>query len=161
MQSLIAIAAVLVIVYAVHLARRSGYNFISFMRICVKRLVLYIMSFSCIVVFATVLMLACYSNISELLNEVLSINSVNSIKSLIRLVFGVDSAFVALQMLAIYSLMASFISCLLFSVGLTIRFVYRTFLSYGLTVLTKKEQDCDSSVQHVKPSFKLYLKYNS
>ena len=161
MQSLIAIAIALCALYAIMWVKNYGYNFIASLRIFVKRLALYVMSLSWIMVLATVLMIACYSNISGLLKELLSANSIDSIKSLARLVFGVDSAFVALQMLALYSVIASFVSCLVLSMGVVVRFTYRTILKVIRMALVEERHCFADCGQHFMPTFKLYLKYNS
>ena len=119
------------------------------------------MSFSWLAVLAVLIVIACYSNISYLLKEVLSANSVSSIKSVVRFVFGVDSAFMALQMLALYSVMLSFVSCLALSVGLVVRFVYRTVLKVSRSAFVEDKDCFESCVQRVKPTFELNLKYIS
>lgn len=161
MQSLIAIVAVVVLAYAIVWTKNYGYSFIAALRVLIKRIALYVISFSWILVLATALMLACYSNISGLLKDVLSTNSVEGIKSLVRLIFGVDSAFVALQMLAIYSIMASFVSCLVFAVGMIIQAIYLTILKIERTTFARDRQCFEEFDQHLMPTFKLYSKYNS
>lgn len=161
MQSLIAIALALVIVYAIIWMKDRGYSFVVSLRIFVKRLALYVMSLSCITVLATVLMIACYSNISGLFSDVLSTNSIEGIKSLTRLIFGVDSAFAALQMIAFCSIMASFVSCLVFAFGVVVVAVYRAVLKVSRTAFVKNRQCFEDFDKHLMPTFKLYLKYNS
>ena len=161
MQSLIPIIAVFVCIYAIVWIKNYGYSFFTSLRIFVKRLALYIMSFSWIIILATVLMIACYSNISGLLKDILSANSIEGIKSFTRLIFGVDSAFVALQMLALYSIMASFVSCLVLSLGVVVRVIYRTILKVSRTSFSDGCQSLDDFESHSVPTFKLYLKYNS
>ena len=161
MQSLLAIIAVLVFVYAVFWIKNHSYNFIAFLRVFVKRLALCVMSLSWIMIVAAILMIACYANISCLLKDILSANSIDGLKGLLRLVFGVDSAFTALQLLALYSIMASFVSCLVLSVGVVFRFIYRTVLKVTRTTHIDDCQCFEDSEQHSIPAFKLYLKYNS
>lgn len=161
MQSLIAVGVVSAILYLIYLAKNYGKNLIAFTRVFVKRAALYMMSFSWIIVIAAVLMLACYSGLSGLLKDILSVNSVDSIKGLVRLIFGVDSAFVALQTVALYSLMLSFVSCLCLSVGLVVRFVHGIFLKTIGKTLNENEKRQKFSALHITPTFKLYLKYNS
>lgn len=161
MHNLIAIFAVFAIIYAFVWYKNCGYNAAAFMRMFVKRVAVGVMTFSWVIVLAVVFVLACYSNISELLKGLLSANSISNIKGLTRLVFGVDSVFVALQMLALYSVMVSFVSCLALSVGLIVRIVYRTILKVTRTTFSEDRQDFDNYSQHTMPTFKLYLKYNS
>ena len=161
MQILIAVAAIFVCIYAIVWIENYGYSFFASLRILIKRLALFVMSFSWVMVLATVLMIACYSNISGFLKEVLSANSVAGIKNVVKLLFGVDSAFVALQMLALYSIMASFVSCLVFAVGMIIRVVYLANLKAKRTTFVEDGQCKEESNQHWTPTFKLYLKYNS
>ena len=160
MQGLIAIIAVFMLLYAIDWIKNHEYCFIISLRVFVKRVALYVMSFSWGLILATILMVLCYSNLSEIFKELLSANSIYVLKSLVRFVFGVDSAFVALQMLAIYSIMASFVSCLVLAVCMVIRIIYFTILKIERTPLFEDEQCCE--VDYVlMPSFKLYLKYNS
>ena len=161
MQSLIAIATAFVFVFAIVWIKNYGYSFITSLRILIKRLALHVISFSWVIALATILMIACYSNISLLLKDLLSANSIVGIKSLVKLVFGVDSAFVALQMLALYSIMASFVSCLVFVVGMVIRVVYIATLKVVRASFIEDRQCREESSQHWFPTFKLYLKYNS
>ena len=161
MQSLIAIVTMLACLYAFVWIKSYGHNFITFMRTVLKRLALCVMSLSWVMVLATFLMIACYSNISGLLKDLLSANSIDGIKSLTRLVFGVDSAFVALQMLALYSVIASFVSCLVLSLGVVVRFTYRTILKVTRASFVKDRHYFGDFSQHSMPTFKLYLKYNS
>ena len=161
MQSLIAIATAFVFVYAIVWIKNYGYSFITSLRILIKRIALHVISFSWVILLATLLMIACYSNISGLLKDLLSANSIVGIKSLVKLVFGVDSAFVALQMLALYSLVASFVSCLVLAVGMVIRVVYLTTLNAVRVHFVEDRQCCETLSQHWMPTFKLYLKYNS
>ena len=161
MQSLLAIATVFVFVYAIVWIKNYGYSFLASLQVLIKRLALCVLSFSWIMVLATILMIACYSNISGLLKEILSANSVEGIKSMVKLLFGVDSAFVALQMLALYSIMASFVSCLVFAVGMIIRVIYLANLKVARTTFVEDGQCLEESNQHWMPTFKLYLKYNS
>lgn len=161
MQSLIAMATALVFVYAIVWIKNYGYSFITSLRVLIKRLALHVISFSWVIALTTILMIACYSNISVLLKDLLSANSIVGIKSLVRLVFGVDSAFVALQMLALYSIMASFVSSLVFVVGMVVRVVYIATLKVVRTPFVEDRQCSEQPSQHWMPTFKLYLKYNS
>ena len=161
MQSLLAIAAACVLCYAFLWAKNNRYNVIAFLRTFVKRAALFVMSFSWIMVLAAFLILACYSNISELLKEVLSANAVSNVKGMLHLMFGVDSAFAAMQMLALYSLVASFVSCLALTVGLIIYNVYKTILKVERSAYADDGQDFAECSQHARPAFKLYTKFNS
>ena len=161
MQGLIAIVAVIVGMYAIIWIKNQGYSFIASLRILIKRLALYVMSFSWVVVLATVFLMSHYANIVGLFKSTLSADSVEGIKSTVRLVFGVDSAFAALQMLAFYSIMASFVSCLVLSLGVVVRIVYRAILKAARTSFVEKRKCFEDFNQHSLPTFKLYLKYNS
>ena len=161
MQSLIAIAAVIVCVYAVVRIRNYGYSFIASLLIFVKRLARCIMSLSWAMIVATVLMIACYSNLSGFLKEILSANAIEGLKSFARIIFGVDSAFAALQMLAFYSLMASFVSCLVLTLGVVVQVVYRAILKVTRASFVEESQSIDNFNQQSLPAFKVYLKYNS
>lgn len=160
MQSLIAVAAVFAL-YAIVWCKNYGYSFVASLRLFVKRLALCVMSFSWGVVLVAVFLLSHYSNITGLLENSLSAHSLEGIKSLTRLIFGVDSAFAALQMLAVYSLMAGFVSCLVLSFGVIIRVAYRTVLKVSRTDFVEDRQYFANYSQHSMPTFKLYLKYNS
>lgn len=161
MRNLLAIVAVFALIYALVWSKKYGYNAVAYLRTFVKRAAVFIMSFSWLAVLAVLIVIACYSNISYLLKEVLSANSVSSIKGVVRLIFGVDSAFMALQMLALYSVMLSFVSCLALSVGLVVRFVYRTVLKVSRATFVEDKDCFESCVQRVKPTFELNLKYIS
>lgn len=161
MQSLLFVLTVFVCIYSIAWIKTNGYSFLISLRILIKRLALYVMSFSWIMILATALMIACYSNISGLLKDVLSANSIASLKTIVKLFFGVDSAFAALQMLALYSIMASFVSCLVFAVGMIINIVYLTHLKVSRTTFDGNRQNFEDLDWHWTPTFKLYSKYNS
>lgn len=161
MQSLIAVLAVFITVCTLVYTKNRGFNVVASLRVFVRRLAVYVMSFSWIVVLASVFVLACYSDITGLLKEVLSASSVSGLKSCPKLIFGVDSAFMALQMLALYSLMVGFVSCLALSIGLTIRFVYKTIMRIVRTSSSDEEINYGVRVCHSAPTFKIFQKYNS
>ena len=161
MQSLIAVLAVFITVCTLVYTKNRGFNVVASLRVFVMRLAVYVMSFSWIVVLASVFVLACYSDITGLLKEVLSASSVSGLKSCLKLIFGVDSAFMALQMLALYSLMVGFVSCLALSIGLTIRFVYKTIMRIVRTSSSDEEINYGVRVCHSAPIFKIFQKYNS
>ena len=161
MQSLIVIIAAIMCVYAVIWIKNYGYSFIASLRVFVKRLARCIMSLSCALVVATILMIACYSNLTGILKDILSANAIENLKSFARIIFGVDSAFAALQMLAFYSLMASFVSCLVLSLGVIVQFVYRAILKVTRSTFVEENESYEELNQHFLPTFKLYLKYNS
>ena len=161
MQSLIAIVTAFVFVYAIVWIKNYGYSFITSLRVLIKRLALHVISFSWAIVLVTLIMIACYSNISLIFKDLLSANSIVGIKSLVKLVFGVDSAFVALQLLALYSIMASFVSCLVFVVGMVIRVVYLATLKVVRAPFIEDKQCREKTSQQWMPTFKLNLKYNS
>ena len=153
--------AVFICIPAVAWIKNYRYSFVASLRIFVKRLALFVISFSWVLVLATLLVIACYANISGLLKEVLSANSIQGIKSLLRLAFGADSAFAALQMLAFYSIMANFVSCLVLSLGIGVRNIYRTVLKVARTNFIEDNECYEEFNQRSLPTFKLYLKYNS
>ena len=161
MQSLIAVLAVFITVCTLVYTKNRGFNVVASLRVFVRRLAVYVMSFSWIVVLASVFVLACYSDITGLLKEVLSASSVSGLKSCLKLIFGVDSAFMALQMLALYSLMVGFVSCLALSIWLTIRFVYKTIMRIVRTSSSDEEINYGVRVCHSAPIFKIFQKYNS
>ena len=161
MQSLIAVLAVFITVCTLVYTKNRGFNVVASLRVFVRRLAVYVMSFSWIVVLASVFVLACYADITGLLKEVLSASSVSGLKSCLKLIFGVDSAFMALQMLALYSLMVGFVSCLALSIGLTIRFVYKTIMRIVRTSSSDEEINYGVRVCHSAPIFKIFQKYNS
>ena len=161
MQSLIAVLAVFITVCTLVYTKNRGFNVVASLRVFVRRLAVYVMSFSWIVVLASVFVLACYSDITGLLKEVLSASSGIGLKSCLKLIFGVDSAFMALQMLALYSLMVGFVSCLALSIGLTIRFVYKTIMRIVRTSSSDEEINYGVRVCHSAPIFKIFQKYNS
>ncbi len=161
MQSLIAVLAVFITVCTLVYTKNRGFNVVASLRVFVRRLAVYVMSFSWIVVLASVFVLACYSDITGLLKEVLSASSVSGLKSCLKLIFGVDLAFMALQMLALYSLMVGFVSCLALSIGLTIRFVYKTIMRIVRTSSSDEEINYGVRVCHSAPTFKIFQKYNS
>ena len=161
MQGLITIAAAFIVVYAFVWFKNSGYSLFAFLRVFVKRIALYVMSFSWIIILATIFMIAHYSNISGLLKDVLPASSIEGMKGLMRFVFGVDSAFTALQMLALYSIMASFVSCLVLAVGMVVRIIYIATLKAVRAPFVEDRQCSEQASQHWMPTFKLYLKYNS
>ena len=161
MQSLIAVLAVFITVCNLVYTKNRGFNVVASLRVFVRRLAVYVMSFSWIVVLASVFVLACYSDITGLLKEVLSASSVSGLKSCLKLIFGVDSAFMALQMLALYSLMVGFVSCLALSIGLTTRFVYKTIMRIVRTSSSDEEINYGVRVCHSAPTFKIFQKYNS
>lgn len=156
MQSLIAVLAVFITVCTLVYTKNRGFNVVASLRVFVRRLAVYVMSFSWIVVLASVFVLACYSDITGLLKEVLSASSVSGLKSCLKLIFGVDSAFMALQMLALYSLMVGFVSCLALSIGLTIRFVYKTIMRIVRTSSSDEEINYGVRVCHSAPTFKIF-----
>lgn len=161
MQSLIAVLAVFITVCTLVYTKNRGFNVVASLRVFVRRLAVYVMSFSWIVVLASVFVLACYSDITGLLKEVLSASSVSGLKSCLKLIFGVDSAFMALQMLALYSLMVGFVSCLALSIGLTTRFVYKTIMRIVRTSSSDEEINYGVRACHSTPTFKIFQKYNS
>ncbi len=161
MQSLIAVLAVFITVCTLVYIKNRGFNVVASLRVFVRRLAVYVMSFSWIVVLASVFVLACYSDITGLLKEVLSASSVSGLKSCLKLIFGVDSAFMALQMLALYSLMLGFVSCLALSIGLTTRFVYKTIMRIVRTSSSDEEINYGVRACHSTPTFKIFQKYNS
>ncbi len=161
MQSLIAVLAVFITVCTLVYIKNRGFNVVASLRVFVRRLAVYVMSFSWIVVLASVFVLACYSDITGLLKEVLSASSVSGLKSCLKLIFGVDSAFMALQMLALYSLMVGFVSCLALSIGLTTRFVYKAIMRIVRTSSSDEEINYGVRACHSAPTFKIFQKYNS
>lgn len=161
MQSLIAVLAVFITVCTLVYTKNRGFNVVASLRVFVRRLAVYVMSFSWIVVLASVFVLACYSDITGLLKEVLSASSVSGLKSCLKLIFGVDSAFMALQMLALYSLMVGFVSCLALSIGLTTRFVYKAIMRTVRTSSSDEEINYGVRACHSAPTFKIFQKYNS
>lgn len=161
MQSLIVIFAVFICIYSIVWIKNYGHSFIADLRIFIKRLALHVMSFSWVMVLVTVLMIACYSDICSLLQNLLSANSFEDIKSLIHLTFGVDSAVVVLQMLALYSLITSFVSCLVFAVGMIILVAYRAILKVSKANFVDDTNCPEYCNRHSIPTFKVYLKYNS
>lgn len=161
MQSLIAVLAVFITVCTLVYTKNRGFNVVASLRVFVRRLAVYVMSFSWIVVLASVFVLACYLDITGLLKEVLSASSVSGLKSCLKLIFGVDSAFMALQMLALYSLMVGFVSCLALSIGLTTRFVYKAIMRIVRTSSSDEEINYGVRVCHSAPTFKIFQKYNS
>lgn len=161
MQSLIAVLAVFITVCALVYTKNRGFNVVASLRVFVRRLAVYVMSFSWIVVLASIFVLACYSDITGLLKEVLSASSVSGLKSCLKLIFGVDSAFMALQMLALYSLMVGFVSCLALSIGLTTRFVYKAIMRIVRTSSSDEEINYSVRACHSAPTFKIFQKYNS
>ena len=161
MQSLIAVLAVFITVCTLVYTKNRGFNVVASLRVFVRRLAVYVMSFSWIVVLASVFVLACYSDITGLLKEVLSASSVSGLKSCLKLIFSVDSAFMALQMLALYSLMVGFVSCLALSIGLTTRFVYKAIMRIVRTSSSDEEINYGVRACHSTPTFKIFQKYNS
>lgn len=161
MQSLIAVLAVFITVCTLVYTKNRGFNVVASLRVFVRRLAVYVMSFSWIVVLASVFVLACYSDITGLLKEVLSASSVSGLKSCLKLIFGVGSAFMALQMLALYSLMVGFVSCLALSIGLTTRFVYKAIMRIVRTSSSDEEINYGVRACHSTPTFKIFQKYNS
>ena len=161
MQSLIAVLAVFITVCTLVYTKNRGFNVVASLRVFVRRLAVYVMSFSWIVVLASVFVPACYSDITGLLKEVLSASSVSGLKSCLKLIFGVDSAFMALQMLALYSLMVGFVSCLALSIGLTTRFVYKAIMRIVRTSSSDEEINYGVRACHSTPTFKIFQKYNS
>ncbi len=161
MQSLIAVLAVFITVCTLVYTKNRGFNVVASLRVFVRRLAVYVMSFSWIVVLASVFVLACYSDITGLLKEVLSASSVSGLKSCLKLIFGVDSAFMALQMLALYSLMVGFVSCFALSIGLTTRFVYKAIMRIVRTSSSDEEINYGVRACHSAPTFKIFQKYNS
>lgn len=165
MQSLIAVLAVFITVCTLVYTKNRGFNVVASLRVFVRRLAVYVMSFSWIVVLASIFVLACYSDITGLLKEVLSASSVSGLKSCLKsclkLIFGVDSAFMALQMLALYSLMVGFVSCLALSIGLTTRFVYKAIMRIVRTSSSDEEINYSVRACHSTPTFKIFQKYNS
>lgn len=157
MQSLIAVLAVFITVCTLVYTKNRGFNVVASLRVFVRRLAVYVMSFSWIVVLASVFVLACYSDITGLLKEVLSASSVSGLKSCLKLIFGVDSV----QMLALYSLMVGFVSCLALSIGLTTRFVYKAIMRIVRTSSSDEEINYGVRVCHSAPTFKIFQKYNS
>ena len=158
MQSLIAVLAVFITVCTLVYTKNRGFNVVASLRVFVRRLAVYVMSFSWIVVLASVFVLACYSDITGLLKEVLSASSVSGLKSCLKLIFGVDSAFMAL---ALYSLMVGFVSCLALSIGLTTRFVYKAIMRIVRTSSSDEEINYSVRACHSAPTFKIFQKYNS
>ena len=161
MQSLIAVLAVFITVCTLVYTKNRGFNVVASLRVFVRRLAVYVMSFSWIVVLASVFVLACYSDITGLLKEVLSASSVSGLKSCLKLIFGVYSAFMALQMLALYSLMVGSVSCLALSIGLTTRFVYKAIMRIVRTSSSDEEINYGVRACHSAPTFKIFQKYNS
>ena len=163
MQSLLIIAAVFIGCYAIIWIKNHRHNFAASLRTLCKRCARCVMSFSWVIGVAAILLIACYPNVSGLLKEILSAQSVRDVKSLTRLIFGVDSSFVALQMLAMYSIITSLVSCLLLSVGVIVRVVFvTTFKAAGSIPADIQDGRCfEDFTPHVTPSFKLFSRYNS
>ena len=163
MQSLIVITAVLIGCYVIVWIKNHRHNFTTSLRALSKRFARRVMSCSWVIALMAIVLIVCYPNASGFLKEMLSAQSVRDIKSLTRVVFGVDSSFVALQMLAIYSIMASFVSCLVLSGGAIVRVVYTTVSK--LTRASSVDVDCSGCFEdfapHLTPTFKLYLRFNS
>ena len=161
MQSLIAMVAVFAFIYAIVWIKNHGHSFIVCLHDCIKRFALYVMSFSWVMVFVTVLMIAFYSDISGLLKDLLAANSIEVIKNLIRIIFGVDSAFAVLQIFALYSIIASFVSCLVLSVGIVIQIFYRAILKVSNANIIDNGNCFECCNKHPIPTSQIYLKYNS
>ena len=163
MQSLLIVAALLLVCYVIVWIRDHRHNLLASLRSAAKNFARRIMSFSWIIAAAAVLLLACYPNVSGFLKEILSAQSVRDVKSLVRIIFGVDSSFVALQMLAMYSIITSLVSCLLLSMGVIVRVIYVAALKVAKFVSVDVDgRGCDDDfAPHQAPTFKLYLRYNS
>ena len=163
MQSLLIIAALFMGCYVIVWIKDHRHNLAASLRDLSKHFARHVMSFSWIIAAAAILLLACYPNVSGFLKEILSAQSVRDVKSLVRIIFGVDSSFVALQMLVMYSIMASFVSCLVLSGSAIVRVVYATVSKHAHA----SSVDVDNSgcfedfAPHLTPTFKLYLRFNS
>lgn len=161
MQLLIALIAAIVLAYAFKHFNKNAYSISALIRIFIKRLALYLMTLSWVIFLAVGCIIAFYSNISEFLKDSMSADAISCIKSLVRFVFGVDSAFVALQIVTIYSMLASFVSCLILSAGAVVRTVYRTAFKAERTYIDDGGLCLENTELQTQPAFKLYLKYNS
>ena len=161
MQILIAVIAAVICVQAIVWIKIHRHSLIASLRTLLKRFARHVMSFSGAIFLTLIVIISCYSNISDLLKVLLPADSVDGIKDLIHISFGVDSALALLQMLALYSIMASFVSCLVLSVGVIIFVVYTIFLKTTRSTLLAEGQHFEEFAPHATPAFKLYLKYNS
>ena len=161
MQRLIAIVTIFVCIYAIVCTKNSGYGFTASLRVFAKHLALFTMFLLWVTILVTALMITCYSEIGGMLSNSLSANSVVGIKHFVRLVFGADSAFVALHMLALYSIFAGFVSCLILCIGVVVRVAYRRILNNAKAPCVKDRQCFEDFDRQLPPAFKVYSKYNS
>lgn len=161
MHILIAVAAALIAVFAIISVKNSACGFACFLRAFVKRMAAYIMSLSWLAVISSVFIMACYPDISNFLKDAVSANFVYCIKSVVRFVFGVDSAVAALQFIALYSMIASFVSCLILSAGQIIKSVFKAVLKPEGTVFAEDGRRVEDCGRQFMPAFKVFLKFNS
>lgn len=151
-------SAILAVIFCVFNAIKYGN--LQWLRRMVKRIAVGLLSFSSCLMFLSIGVLAWYPNVKELLTSVLSVSSIDALKTLIRIVIGTDSAFVALQMIALSSLIVSFISCLVFAVSWTIRYVFNAYLRVSRVDKTE-DKEYYEHYRTCPQTFKIYSKFNS